>query len=334
MKQMLFASMAVLGAFLALTRLVIAAPQIEADPTKEYHVTATDGQWFICAASYRGEQAKELAHDMVLEIRRKYNMPAFVFDHGREEREKQREEVERIRQLTGGEGRVRIMRIEEQYAVMVGGYKDMESARKALDDFKKLPLPDKKLCYSAIIQKETKDARGQKAIVPEEHIYSPFINAFVAHNPTVPQQRDPDNWKTDPLLKKFNSGESLSLLNNGKPWTLTVKVFRGGGAFQDRSASSTSSGNFFGLGKEQLLDAAALQARALAETLRKMKNPSFDAYVLHTRTQSIVTVGGYDSPDDPRLIQDQQVLGRLQLQGVPRELQLFTQPMPMEVPRP
>ena len=65
-----------------------------------------------------------------------------------------------------------------------------------------------------------------------------------------------------------------------------------------------------------------------------MKDPSFEAYVLHTRTQSIVTVGGYEGPNDPKLMQDQQVLSRLRLNGVPPEMQLFAQPMPMEVPRP
>lgn len=337
MKRFLWMGAAVLGlAGLGLSKLAVASPHVEVDPTREYHITPEDGPWFICAASYRGETASSLAHEMVLEIRRKYNMPAFIFDHGREEREKQKQEVMRIKELTGNEGRVKIIRIEEQFAVLVGGYKDMAAARKALDDFKKLPLPDKKLCYSAITQEVSKDAKGQQIVVPKEITYSPFVNAFVAHNPTVAQERGPENWKTDPLLKKLNSGESLSLLNNSKPWTLTVKVFSGPGIFQERNGSSNNKFmEMLGMGKgRETLDAGAMQARALAETLRKMKDPSFEAYVLHTRTQSIVTVGGYDSPNDPRMIQDQQVLGRLKLQGVPLEFQLFAKPMPMEVPRP
>ena len=66
-----------------------------------------------------------------------------LFDRGGEEREKVRQEYLRIKQLCP-EGRVKIMRVEEQFAVLVGGYKDMAAARKALDDFKKLPPPDKK----------------------------------------------------------------------------------------------------------------------------------------------------------------------------------------------
>ena len=33
----------------------------------------------ICAANFRGEIAPKQAHDLVLEIRSKYDLPAFVF---------------------------------------------------------------------------------------------------------------------------------------------------------------------------------------------------------------------------------------------------------------
>src|SRR5262249_49903118 len=71
---------------------------VEADPNKEYVVTAEIGPWMICAASYTGPQAAQLAHEMVLEIRSRFNVPAYLFNRGDKERQEQREYLERIRQ--------------------------------------------------------------------------------------------------------------------------------------------------------------------------------------------------------------------------------------------
>jgi hypothetical protein len=70
-----------------------------------------------------------------------------------------------------------------------------------------------------------------------------------------------------------------------------------------------------------------MQAHEVARVLRDMH---FDAYVLHTRYSSIVTVGGYDTVNDPLLLQNQRHLASLQLGSV----QMFATPMPMQVPRP
>jgi hypothetical protein len=85
----------------------------------------------------------------------------------------------------------------------------------------------------------------------------------------------------------------------------------------------------------QLLDASAKQAEEVARVLRLMK---FEAYVLHTRTASVITVGAYDSPEDPRLQQVQRQLRSLTFQNSsdPRAaqlLQFFAQPLPMRVPQ-
>jgi hypothetical protein len=66
----------------------------------------------------------------------------------------------------------------------------------------------------------------------------------------------------------------------------------------------------------------------------------FAAYVLHTRHNSVVTVGAFDGMDDPKLKMVQQQLARLSFRdkatglSVQEQLKMFAQPMPMEVPRP
>src|SRR5262249_22340360 len=100
----------------------------------------------------------------------------------------------------------------------------------------------------------------------------------------------------------------------------------------------------FGTKSRELLHATARQAHALAQLLNDsgvLRGFHQDAYVLHMRHGSIVTVGGYTSLDDPKLKEMQRRLSTLRLtpQGGGltdtgySALELFAQPMPMRVPK-
>src|SRR5262249_30413744 len=156
-----------------------------------------------------------------------YQMPAYVFERGKEERRKQQEEFEKIRQLTPDVQHIRGVRITEQYAVLVGDFKDEQAARKALDDFKKLQRPPDKFCDKVLMQAPT-EQDGRKGYDVKQVPCSPFLTSFVIHNPTVPLDK-PDDSKELDFLKKINAGESLSILNTpkSKPYTLLVKEFHG-----------------------------------------------------------------------------------------------------------
>src|SRR5262245_7249367 len=122
-----------LGGLLAST----AQGQVEADSNKEYLVTPEAGPWMIKAAVFVGPEAPALAHKMILEIRRGYQLPAYVFNFGQQERRKRDEELQRMHQLYP-EAKVplRTTRIEGQCAVLIGGYKDSDEARRALEKIK------------------------------------------------------------------------------------------------------------------------------------------------------------------------------------------------------
>jgi hypothetical protein len=66
------------------------------------------------------------------------------------------------------------------------------------------------------------------------------------------------------------------------------------------------------------LEAGAEQAEALAETLRKMTDATgqsmgLEAFVLHTRNASLVTVGQFDGPNDPELLRVRRHLSSIKL---------------------
>jgi hypothetical protein len=319
---------------------------VEADPGKEYPINKEAGPWLICVASFtapqgadfreQAEAVRGLARELTLVIRRDYQLPAYVFDKGKEERRKQQEEFEKMRQMNPEGRNIRGVRIMEEYAVLVGGYKDRDSARKALDAIKRLPPPPKKFCdFGFVQQRVTRDSAKDADTRP--FLYNPFHTSFVVHNPTVPLEQE-DPAKDLKLLEKLNEGESLSLLSCKKPWTLVVKEFHCISVIQSPQPSSKIA-DFFGMGdmRRDHLTAAALNAEEFAKVLRTMKPVSFEAYVLHTRTSSLVTVGGYDSLNDPKMEKDKQLLSKITLQAqdprVPSaNTQFLMQPMPMQEP--
>jgi hypothetical protein len=89
-----------------------------------------------------------------------------------------------------------------------------------------------------------------------------------------------------------------------------------------------------------MLEASAAQAEEIARVLREGFKPvdgspalKFDAYVLHTRTGSIVTVGGYDRMDDPRMAQVAHKLKNMHFGMSADAVKLFDKPLPMKVPQ-
>src|SRR5260370_42082767 len=74
-----------------------AAAKVDCDPGKPYWITAEDGPWTICAGSFAGETSSKLAHDLLLEIRSRYGLPAVVFNPGSELRKPPQDEPQKKR---------------------------------------------------------------------------------------------------------------------------------------------------------------------------------------------------------------------------------------------
>jgi hypothetical protein len=303
------------------------------DPNADIRVTPEHGLWLICVHWYSGPDAPMMARQMVEELRTNYKMPAFVFNHGTEERRKEYERVKAVieekRKLYQDFNAVMPIRvghrkIEEQVAVLVGGYRDDSAARRELDRIRKLPPPDPRRVkltgkfYGTLDGQNPQTgqfSRGEYVLV------NPFHTAFVVRNPSIKNER-PTEWDRPDmtLLRKLNRDESFSLLKCTKPVTLVIREFMTPTAVQPKSAGSKFLESL-GLGKSEV-DASAQNAHNLADLLRK--NAKLDAYVLHTRFSSLVTVGGFDGAEDPRLRSMQHML---------TEQLKIPSAMPMQVPR-
>lgn len=303
-------------------------------------ITPQAGAWLICATSFTGDNSAKLANELALELRNNHRLNAYVFDRGAAERQKQDEEIRRRRELMPN-GRIPRIRIEDQHAVLVGSYRDMDSARRALDDVRKL-MPSDKFCLMGERYVRGKSKEGEDGLIYQKIQYGPFTNAFVVPNPTIPTEKPKETSKdletvmkevNLPLLRKLNAHETHSLLKNPKNWTLVVATFQS--PYENVGAAPGALTKSFNklLGKEDdKRNASAENACALADTLRDPRlRLGLDSYVLHTSYYSIVTVGGFESGDDPRMRQVQEVIQRLRITG--GQTNMLVQPMPMPVPR-
>lgn len=280
-----------------------------------FPITPAAGPWVVCAAHYSGPDGFELARQVANILRTHHRLPAYIFNHGDEERRKQDAEWEALKKRYP-DAQFRRRRVCKttlsSYAVLIGGYKDFAAATAALPRVRHLPMPELKLESGRVPYEYlhyTEPTPDRKGMVVKKSPVNPFTQALVVRNPTAPAG-DTARPKWDPFWKKLNAGEEYSLLRNPRKYTLVVKQYHGSSVIQTSgttpAASKAASGGLLGMiglgGSRQVtpLEAANAQAHELAKFLRG-RQFGFESYVLHMRTGSAVTVGGFDSPNDPAI---------------------------------
>ncbi len=323
-----------------------AAPSPTPNP---FPLTVECGQWMICASHFIGFEGADLAKQMVLDLRNRHNLNAVLFNRGDEERRKQDEEWEQYKAKfpPGTPLRRRRARIQDEWAVLIGGFADSAAASAFLPKVKALPIPELKLengrCPFEVMTVQELDPKTQR-MVPRQGLVNPYWHAMVVKNPLLANAPSKNNW--DPSWPHLNAGEEYSLLNNPKPYTLMIKKYSGRGIIQAGASESGNGkgmlGNLFGSSAGESLCAAGSQAHELARFLRDPKSFGFKAYVLHTKYSSIVTVGEFSSPEDPELIRVKQQLANMCFTTQPQyrdprnpdPIGLMTNPVVILVPRP
>jgi hypothetical protein len=330
-------------ALLACAGRADAAPHVEADPDRDYPIAADVGEWMILAGTFTGDAGPDLAKQLAYQIRKNHNLPAFVFTYADPDRERKHDLLRQAQVPSPtNPGMVLAAHIERSYCVLVGGYKDVDAAHAALTAFKKLPGPELKAPAGVLpfpVVTASKNAADGKT--PEEVFkINPFAIAYVVRNPTTPRPDKKIEAQNDPFLLKLNEGEEFSLLKNDKPYTLAIKesLCRRTVKLQKGETSGFLESIGFGGSKGESLGAAAEDAHELAGALRRLH---YDAYVLHTRTSSVVAIGGFESENDPGIAKaredvrkfHQLVLSKLSpAQSDP--LNLLRDPVLIPIPRP
>lgn len=277
--------------------------RIEAVRGKKYKLTKKHGPWMIMVASLRdipesrrskGLSAQEAADELVYELRKR-GVPAYTFS--------QDSKIQRFNTLDrlGREERRSYAAQRAMISVIAGNYADSENqvAQKTLKYIKK--FQPKVLTENGVYTKTP----GQPG---------PLSGAFLTINPQLSPQEVAQR-KQDPLIAKLNSGIEYSLLQNKGKYSLVVASFYG------NSVTKTATSRFKNVSASEkpsdALDKAAENAWTLAKALRNASKYGFpesrpqniEAYVLHEKYRSVVTVGAFDTPDDPRIAEYAKLFG-------------------------
>ncbi len=305
---------------------------------------AADGRWMIMVKSYAGPDSRKKAEALVADIRETHGVNALLYERNAEERKEEEARVAAVRkrenekvqpfkevlkqaereaaangyQFSPTEVTVKVPRpyheTPEQWVVFIGGFETMEKAAASLPAVKKLPPPkDTALMDAGLHGGEQTDPRtGEKVFKASANFLNPYPSSMVVPNPAASKANLEEKAKLDPFVVKLNDGVEHTLLKAKKPWTLAVKSY----TMPTTRASTGGDGRTVFDGKKKgptaadLLMASAGEAEALVKALRdpKMKPRPFEAFVLHHTHGSIVTVGQFDTPDDPDLLKTQQEL--------------------------
>ncbi len=320
-------------------------PDDDLQLNRDLQITPAAGNWLVMVISYPGKNGPVEARKMCLELRNNKRVPAYVFVFGAEERRKEYDRVKKIidrqQEFFKKQGvwpeeplRVRHQQIDVQHAVLMGGYPDADAAKSALNAIKNWPSPDPaKVALEHRVEWVPDPQNLKKALKAESAPVNPYKRAFVARNPTVKQETVEPKMDVA-TLRRLNSDEPLSLFNCKKPFTLAVKEYQTPFTMQDKDASPTIWDSL-GANKNNKEDFARKSAHNLAESLRQRK---LDAFVLHGKFSSSVTVGSFDAPNDPALLAMQETLAT-RFNQPPftqfplSQIQFFHRPVPMAVPR-
>jgi hypothetical protein len=279
-----------------LWRKLVPVRRVAADPSGDYQLRDENGPWLIVAATFSGEGAEEQARELVLELRRRYKVEAYL--HEKEfdfSHELQGRGVDHL----GKPVRMRYQRNREirEIAVLVGNYPkvdDPEAQRtlarikhwqpEALDLTKRHKTSQSLAALRTIQAALLADRDGRKQ-------RGPMSKAFISRNPLLPRDYFVHDG-LDELVLKMNRGVPSSLLDCPGQYTLLVATFRGTVVLDQKKVAEYNKKNHL---PSQLAEAAD-KAHRLTTALRKK---GYDAYEFHDRHSSLVTIGAFNSVGTP-----------------------------------
>jgi hypothetical protein len=272
---------------------LLTAQRVDADPQKAYNLTEQNGPWMIMACSFSGEKASEQAKELALELRKRYKLPAYVyekkFDVGKDIQGRGVDEFGQPKRMKLQRGVSEINEI----AVLVGDYGAVDDP-EAQETLRKLKICEPDCLAIKEGRKTTRSLAGfrwlQTAVLSDDNPRKkkgPMGHAFVTTNPILPADYYVPKG-LDPLVVKANEGVEHSLLDCPGKYTVQVAHFTGQVITDQREIARIEQGKEV----ESKLAKAAYMAHKLTEALRIK---GYEAYEFHDRYASIVTVGSFDS---------------------------------------
>ena len=252
--------------------------KVEPNSQLDHVIKESDGNWFVMAKKFSGDNAAIQAKRLVYELRVAFKMQAFIFKY-----DPDKVEMDVLSVQLGKNKKFHCQSSRPvKYAVLVGGFPtsgDLE-LQKTLKTIRKIQPkslrndPQSK----SIVEKFKISARTD----PQYADYGPLGNAIPVPNPLLPPEFFNHKGIVDPFIAKLNSDSKYSLLNNPQTYTVRIATFSGDSNMKKNDESFDSL--------ETRLQYAGFRAAALCEALR---NDGVEAWEFHDRDCSFVTVGSF-----------------------------------------
>ena len=279
---------------------------VDANANKIYGLTDKQGPWLIVCASFAGEMGKIQARDLVYELRKEFNLEAYMF-------QKEIDNTGKIKGIGYKDGasdrfdrpipvEMRALHAQRfvETAVVVGNFPsaDDKNAQTTLEKIKH--IHPKTLFVSAEV--ETSQRMGVfrewvKAISPNQEIkkMGPMRAAFITPNPFIPDEYF-EAHGLDKFVYDMNKNVEYSLLKCRGKYSVRVATFRGMSTFERNKMEreeklfeyqKKNDGHI----KGSKLEKAFVDAHRLTVELRKK---GIEAYEFHDRFESYVCVGSFE----------------------------------------
>jgi hypothetical protein len=270
--------------------------QVESDASGDYTLTQEHGPWLIMATSFDGAEGEQEARDLVLDLRQNHNLPAFYYAMRFQLDD---ERPGRGLDAYGGPIKRRYRRGNEvlQHAVLVGEFPSIDDvqAQDLLDQVKVMRPQSLEVGDGESTAQSLASVRQfyqhVKAKAGKQVVKGPMGHAFLTRNPLLPKEYFAPQG-VDPEIAKWNRGLDHSLLNCPGKYSIRVATFRGKTTLQEKNEEPVTSLRTRKAKEDDPLVVAGEKAHFLTVALRSR---GWEAYEMHDRHESYVTVGSFDS---------------------------------------
>lgn len=280
--------------------------RVEASSEKTYQLTEDHGPWMILACSFSGEKAEEQAQALVLELRKRYKLPAYQykkrFDFGKDVYGLGVDRYGNPRKMKYLSGRSEA----EEIAVLVGNYPDATDP-EAQETLRKLKYYQPE-CLKLENGKDTaRNLAGWRQLVQtqflpagsEKKFKGPMGQAMITNNPLLPE----DYYRpkgVDEVVLRANEGVDFCLLDCPGKYSVMVAHFTGRsvilGPKRNGRDDKQLQQEITKLKKLDVDDSQLVQAAEKAhEMTMALRKAGIDAYEFHDHAASIVAVGSFES---------------------------------------
>jgi hypothetical protein len=277
-------------------------------PLEPYLLTKHNGPFMVMAYVFRTPNAAKYAQALAMELRSKYNLPAYVYFlkiHPSTSNIFGQPPTTHPADRTGHLAPPESLRSFDEAAVLVGDCKTMDEASKLRHHIKSIRPDCLEKVPSLFGYRKPSLAKSILTInplVPAQYLYPgrpvPVPSGRgEAFDPSVMGANFEQLKKPDPIVQKLNTGK-FSIYNCKGGYTMPVATFSGRATY-DVNDPRYDDVKFL---KKSPLAQAYENAEDLAAALSKcdsLRTAGFGVYTYHERGTSRVTVGSFQSATDP-----------------------------------